>query len=181
MGAKISFIFAAETADVRFLRRAIADLTPEIRRVLGTLKSVLVHDFESNTIRESMLGASPSDDIPRFSENEIVTLYPDNIQNGCVMLTSEGRFMVITIALRRVSNPLEFLMECWRKIGGELSAALMGEELEVREKELDSLIREVRIPREADLCEAAIVTARVGTTTSIVGTGVEHGAVLLRS
>lgn len=179
MGAKINYLFVAESADLEFFKRMVMRLTPQIHQMLGELKTAAVHDTHTNTIRESSIDISLDDGLPTFMEHEILTLYSQEMQDGCVMLTYEGAFMVISIALHSAPNRLGFLMECWQRIGKDLNAALMGEELEVTERELDSLIREARLPKEMDLCEAAIVKFRHESAASIVGRDVEYGAVLV--
>lgn len=181
MGAKTSFIFAAESADPGFWKRAIAGLEPEIHRALGPLKTVSIHDFESDNIRESRLHTTPSKSMPSFGEQGIATFYSENMDDGCVMLTYEGRFMVTAIALKCAPNGIDLLLRCWQKIGRELSAAFMGEELEIGEAELEVFIREGRIPEQANLCEAAIVAKKFKTIEMVVVQDVEYGAALLRS
>lgn len=111
---------------------------------------------------------------------EIVTLYSEDRVKGCVQLTREGRFEVISISLANPRKKLRFLEHCWNLIGHHASAAYMGEELELCEADILLSISQLGIPSQMDLCEAAIFKTGGQNPCTREGILMAHEAVFIR-
>lgn len=139
-------------------RRVLATLQALIEEWIGSLRTVSVQDFSIGSAEDRPLeDMVAADALPEVSDEEIVALYPSDPRRGSVLVSHEGSYDLIMLSLGEHAPALDRLNRIWRLVGGEASAVLVGEELEVDDEQIVTLLESGELPADLDLCDAAIV------------------------
>lgn len=160
--------------------RVLAALQATIEDWIGSLRTVSVQDFSTGSAQDRPLeGLVASEALPEVSDEEIVVLYPSDPRRGSVLLSHEGTYDLITLSLGEHAPALDRLDRIWRLVGGDATAVLAGEELEVEDEQIDTLIESGELPAELDLCDAAIVRVSGAVAELDMRNELLHGGRLL--
>lgn len=138
-------------------RSILAALHTLIEEWIGSLSTVSIQDFSTGSAEDRPLrSAAAAAALPEASEQEIVAFYPSDPRRGSVLVSHEGSHDLITLSLGEHAPALDRLNRIWSLVGGEANAVLVGEELEIDDEQIATLLESGEVPADLDLCDAAI-------------------------
>lgn len=149
------------------VRTTLVLLHALIERWMGPLHTISIQNYTTGTANNHRIGEVINEsDLPEVAEDEIASLYTADPKRGAVLALHEGSYDVIILAMGEHGSALDRLNEVWRLVGNEAHAVLVGEELEIEEDQIATLLRcSQKVPAELDLCDAAIVTSQSGAAS----------------
>lgn len=106
--------------------------------------------------------------------------YASEPTRGNVMVSHEGPYDLVVLSLSEHVPAVDLVTRVWNAVGADACAVLVGEELDVDDKQVDSLLEAEEIPADLDLCQAAVSKSPVRVSRrGRRGELVEHGGCLL--
>ncbi len=181
MGARQDFIIVVPRC-WDSVRRVLTELQPLIEEWIGPLHSLSVQNFSTGSLDDrSLEGAVAAEALPQASDEEIVAFYPSDPTQGTVLISHEGSHDLVVLSLSEHAPALDRLNRIWSVVGREADAALVGEELDVEDEQIATLLESGEIPAGLDLCDAAIVKQLPASITkrSELADDLVHGGRLL--
>jgi hypothetical protein len=156
MGAKQNVVIVGLREQATF-GKLLTLLLPFIESTLGALRIFSVVKPRTDELRDEVVVGDLERYVSGLADDELGTFYAADPKRGSVGFAREGVFDVVVMSLSDHRPPVSLCRTIWRVVGSVACAVLVGEELEVRDDQIEELLATASVPHSLDLCESAIV------------------------